>query len=135
MAELKTKPSTQRVSDFLDTVDPLRRKDCKTIATMMKRATASQPRMWGPSIVGFGDYHYKYASGREADWFVAGFSPRKQDLTLHISSGFDHHADLMKRLGKFKTGKSCLYIKQLTDVAVLEQLIQRSVARTGARQS
>jgi hypothetical protein len=137
MAELKTKPTGKRVADFLKGVDEARRKDCNKIVAMMKRATKSQPRMWGPSIVGFGDYHYKYASGREADWFLTGFSPRKQDLTLYISSGFDRHAELTQRLGKFKTGKSCLYIKRLADVDldVLEQLIQRSVARTEGRQS
>ena len=96
---------------------------------MMKKATKAQPKMWGPSIVGFGDYRYKYESGREGDWFRAGFSPRKNALTLYVMSGFPKHAELMSKLGKHKTGKGCLYIKQLADVdmRVLEQLIERSV--------
>ena len=87
--------------------------------------------MWGPAIIGFGDYHYRYASGREGDWFLAGFSPRKGDLTLYITSGFDGHDDLMRKLGRHKTGRSCLYIKQLDDVdrKVLMALIERSVSR------
>ena len=87
MVELKTRPTSRSVADFLNGLDEQRRKDCRTIAALMKRVTKAQPRMWGPSIVGFGSYHYKYESGREADWFVAGFSPRKQDLTLYINSG------------------------------------------------
>ena len=95
----------------------------------MKRAVGAEPKMWGPSIVGFGHYHYKYASGRENDWFLAGFSPRKQDLTLYIMAGFDRYDALMTKLGKHKTGKSCLYLKRLADVdvAVLEELISASV--------
>ncbi len=96
----------------------------------MREITGDEPAMWGPSMVGFGRYHYKYASGREGDWFVAGFSPRKQNLTLYIMSGFSGYDELMARLGKHTTGKSCLYIKRLEDVdlAVLEELIRRSVA-------
>lgn len=130
MAELKTKPTNASVTRFLASVpDASMRKDCKTLVQLMKKATKSAPKMWGPSIVGFGDYHYKYETGREADWFRAGFSPRKGALTLYIMSGFPRHADLMTKLGKFKTSKSCLYIKQLSDVdtKVLEQLIERSV--------
>ena len=130
MAELKTKPTKVSVGKFLESVpDASRRQDCKALIQLMKKATKSQPKMWGPSIVGFGDYHYKYETGREADWFRAGFSPRKNALTLYIMSGFPKHADLMSKLGKHKTGKGCLYIKQLSDVdtKVLEQLIERAV--------
>jgi hypothetical protein len=96
---------------------------------IMKRATKAEPRMWGAAIVGFGDYRYKYASGREGDWFLAGFSPRKRDLTLYIVAGFDRYASLMARLGKHSTGKSCLYVKRLADIdtVVLEELVTESV--------
>ncbi len=130
MAELKTKKTSASVSAFLDSVaDESVRKDCRTLVQMMKTATKAQPKMWGPSIVGFGDYRYKYESGREGDWFRAGFSPRKNALTLYVMSGFPKHAELMSKLGKHKTGKGCLYITQLADVdlRVLEQLIERSV--------
>jgi hypothetical protein len=95
----------------------------------MKQAVKAEPRMWGPSIVGFGSYHYKYDGGREADWFLAGFAPRKQDLTLYIMAGFDCFPAILARLGKYKTGKSCLYIRQLADVevTVLEELVSASV--------
>ena len=130
MAELKTKKTSASVSAFLDSVaDESVRKDCRSLVRMMKKATKAQPKMWGPSIVGFGDYRYKYETGREGDWFRAGFSPRKNALTVYVMSGFPKHADLMAKLGKHKTGKGCLYIKQLADVdvRVLEQLIERSV--------
>ncbi len=129
--ELKTKKTAASVSAFLDAVeDDERRKDCKKLVQMMKRVTKAQPKMWGPSIVGFGDYHYVYESGREGDWFLAGFSPRKRDLTLYVMSGFDGHEALMNELGKYKTGKACLYVKRLADVDldVLEQLVAKSVA-------
>jgi hypothetical protein len=130
MAELKTKRTNARVTAFLDQVsDESRRKDCQTLVRMMKKATKAEPKMWGPSIVGFGDYRYKYASGRENDWFLVGFSPRKQDLTLYIMAGFDKYDALMSKLGKYKTGKSCLYIKRLDDIdpAVLQHLISTSI--------
>ena len=130
MSELKTKPTQESVTAFLAKIeDDKRRQDCKAIASMMKRATGAKATMWGSSIVGFGRYHYKYASGREGDWPIVGFSPRKADLTLYIMPGFDRFGPLMKRLGKYKTGKSCLYIKRLSDVdtAVLEDLIDESV--------
>jgi len=131
MAELKTKQTDQSVEKFLNSIaDKSAREDCFTIAQMMKQATKAEPKMWGASIVGFGTYHYKYASGREGDWPVTGFSPRKQNLTLYIMPGFIRHAELMQKLGKCKTGKSCLYIKKLADVdmAVLRQLVKESVA-------
>jgi hypothetical protein len=130
MAEMKTKPTKASVTKFLAAVpDAAMRKDCRTLVRMMKKATKSPPKMWGPAIVGFGDVHYKYESGREGDWFRAGFSPRRNALTLYIMSGFPKHADLMSKLGKHKTGKSCLYIRQLGDVdlKVLEKLVERSV--------
>ena len=130
MAKIKTQRTNASVSAFLKGIaDDVRRKDCQTLARIMKRAVGTAPKMWGPRIVGFGHYHYKYASGRENDWFLAGFSPRKQDLTLYLMSGLDRHDALVARLGKYKTGKSCLYIKRLADVdiAVLEELIVESV--------
>ena len=130
MAKLKTQKTNASVTAFLKSVaDDERRKDCQTLVRIMKRAVGAEPKMWGSSIVGFGHYHYKYASGRENDWFLAGFSPRKQDLTLYIMAGFDRYDALMAKLGKHKTGKSCLYLKRLADVdvAVLEELISASV--------
>jgi len=130
MAELKTKRTHSSVTAFLDQVsDESRRKDSQTLVRMMKKATKAEPKMWGTSIVGFGDYRYKYASGRENDWFLVGFSPRKQDLTLYIMAGFDKHDALLSKLGKYKTGKSCLYIKRLSDVdtSVLQDLIATSI--------
>lgn len=132
MSELKTKATSASVSAFIDRIDdPSRRRDCKTLLKMMKKATKAQPKMWGSSIIGFGDHHYKYDSGREGDWFRAGFSPRKDALTLYLISGlgWPDQRDLMSKLGKHKTGKGCLYIKQLSDVdvKVLERLIERSL--------
>jgi hypothetical protein len=130
MAELKTKRTGESVDAFLDAIDDeTRRKDCRTVLKIMKKATKAKPKMWGPSIVGFGNYHYKYESGREGDWFLAGFSPRKRDLTLYIVAGFDRYEALMARLGKHSTGKSCLYIKRLSDIdtTVLEELVTASV--------
>jgi Domain of unknown function (DU1801) len=130
MAKLKTHPTRASVSAFLKAVaDESRRKDCQTLVRIMKHAVGAEPRMWGPRIVGFGHYHYKYASGRENDWFLVGFSPRKQDLTVYIMTGFDRHDAILSRLGKYKTSKSCLYIKRLADVdvAVLQELITASV--------
>lgn len=130
MAELKTKVNDQSVTAFLEAnADEKRRKDCFTVLEMMKRATGAEPKMWGDSIVGFGSYHYKYASGQEGDWLLTGFSPRKQALTLYLMSGFTDFEDLLSRLGKYKTGKGCLYIKKLADVdlTVLQELIDQSV--------
>jgi hypothetical protein len=130
MAELKTKETGASVDDFLNRIaDETRRKDCFTVLQIMKAATRAEPRMWGASIVGFGTYHYKYASGREGDWPIIGFSPRKQDLTLYIGSGFSRYAELVAKLGKCKTAKSCLYIKRLADVDqnVLSELVTASV--------
>ena len=130
MAELKTKPTKASVAAFLRGIeDAEKRKDCQTIARMMKQATGAAPKMWGPSIVGYGNYHYRSTSGREGDWFQVGFSPRATALTLYLMGGLERHAGLLKRLGKHKTGKGCLYIKRLSevDVAVLEELIGECV--------
>ena len=130
MAELKTKPNPASAKAFLQAVpEERKRADSFAILDLMKKVTGEAPVMWGDSIVGFGSYHYKYASGREADWMLTGFSPRKQRLTLYIMSGFDAYDGLLEKLGKYKTGKSCLYIKKLEDVDmnVLEELIRQSV--------
>jgi hypothetical protein len=133
MAELKTKPTGESVKAFIDAIpDETRRRDCRALVQIMKTATGAAPRLWGPSIVGFGDYHYKYASGREGDWFMVGFSPRKQDLTLYLAIGFDRQQSVLKRLGRYRTGKSCLYIKRLSDIDldVLRELVENSVRKT-----
>lgn len=130
MAELKTKKTKASVTSFLDKItDEQRRKDCQTVLNLMKQATGEEPRMWGSSIVGFGTYHYRYASGREGDWPIIAFSPRKTDLTLYIMPGFEKFESLITKLGKYKTGKCCLYIKRLDDVEipVLKKLIATSV--------
>jgi len=130
MAEIKTKRNDASVRAFLKLVqNEKRREDAEKILRIMEKLTDSKPEMWGPSIIGFGSYHYQYASGREGDWFLVGFSPRKQNLVLYIMSGYDKHHDIMKRLGKYKTGKSCLYINKLEDVNlhVLEELITASI--------
>ena len=130
MAENKTKPSKASVTAFMNSIeDKQKRLDAKKVAGMMREATGSRARMWGANIVGFGEYHYKYDSGREGDFMITGFSPRKQALTLYVIPGFKHFEPLMDKLGKYKTGKSCLYIKRLADVdeKVLRQLIEGSV--------
>jgi hypothetical protein len=130
MAELKTKATTASVSDFLAAIeDDDRREDCLAVVKIMKKATGAEPKMWGPSIVGFGDHRYKYESGRELDWFLTGFSPRKRELTLYIMPGFDRYDDLLASLGKYRTGKSCLYLKRLADIDrnVLQTLVESSV--------
>lgn len=126
----KTRKTDASVQAFLESVeDPRKREDCFALVALMAEVTGHEARMWGDAIVGFGDYHYKYASGREGDWFLAGFAPRRQDLTVYITAGFDAYGPLLDRLGKHKTGKSCLYLKRLADVdlAVLRELVQRSV--------
>ena len=130
MAELKTKKNEASVEKFLDGVkDAKKREDSYIILKIMKQITKADPKMWGTSMIGFGSYHYKYSSGREGDWFVTGFSPRKQSLTLYIMSGISKYPDLLKKLGKFKTGKGCLYINKIEDVdiKILKELIKQSV--------
>jgi len=130
VTELKTRPSGASVEAFLQGVgDEGRREDCLALLALMRRVTGAEAEMWGSSIVGFGSYHYRYASGREGDWFLTGFSPRKRDLTLYIMAGFSGYDDLLARLGPHKTGKSCLYVKRLADLdlEVLEELVAASV--------
>jgi Domain of unknown function (DU1801) len=130
MAENKTKANDQNVQAFLEKVeDEKKREDCFTLLRLMEEVTGKQAKMWGDTIVGFDQYHYQYASGREGDSFLAGFSPRKQNLTLYIMAGFDEYEPLLSKLGKHSTGKSCLYLKSLKDVdmAILREMVQRSV--------
>lgn len=130
MAENKTKPTKLSITAFMNGIeDPAMRRDARKVSAMMRKATGSRARMWGSNIVGFGEYHYKYDSGREGDSMIVGFSPRKQALALYVIPGFKPFAPLMKKLGKYKTGKSCLYIKRLSDVDedVLAKLIGESV--------
>jgi len=127
MAEQKTRESDANVVEFLNGVTPdRRREDGLVLLDIMRRITGHEPKMWGPSIIGFGRYHYRYDSGHEGDSFLTGFSPRKQALTIYIMPGFSAYADLMDRLGKYKTGRSCLYVTKLdnVDIAVLELLIE-----------
>jgi len=138
MAELKTKPTAQSVERFLNGIsDAGRREDCFTVAQIMQEITGCEPKMWGTSIVGFGSRHYKYDSGREGDWMLTGFSPRKQNLTLYITGGVEKYDDLMEKLGKHTVGGSCLYIKRLADVDLptLKKLIRNSVKDIKKRES
>ncbi len=130
MAELKTKPSDDDVEAFIDSIEPERQDDCRAIMKIMADATGAPATMWGASMVGFDRYHYKYASGREGEWFITGFSPRKRDLTLYIMAGFTRYDALLEKLGPHKTGKSCLYVKRLDDLHLptLKQLVKQSVA-------
>ena len=130
MSENKTRPTDVKVEDFLNAVEhPTRKQDGFELLKIMKKITKEKPVMWGPSIVGFGSYHYKYATGREGDMPRTGFSPRKGNLTIYIMPGFEEYGDLLEKLGKHKLGKSCLYINKLADVDidVLKQIIERSL--------
>ena len=135
MAELKTKMTGASVDEFLGGIPSQQtREDCFKIVDIMKLVTNEEPKMWGTSIVGFGLIHPKYASGRELDWMIVGFSPRKQNLTIYLTGNFKQDTDLLEKLGKFKTGGGCLYIKKLQDVdiKILQDLIERSVKLTKA---
>lgn len=130
MAEIKTQKTKASVKDFLDSIeDETKRRDAKAVDKLMREVTGEKPQMWGPTIVGYGQYHYVYASGREGDWMQVGFSPRKAALTLYIMPGFERYDGLMQKLGKYTTGKSCLYLKKLADVdmEVLRELVAASV--------
>jgi len=130
MTEPKTKPTNQSVDEFLKKVEnPSKREDSYQILELMKEVTQEEPRMWGESIVGFGSYHYKYESGREGNSMLTGFSPRKQRFSIYIMSGFEKYGKLLNKLGKFKTGKSCLYVNKLRDIdkKVLKELVSESV--------
>jgi uncharacterized protein DUF1801 len=130
MAELKTKQNNASVDDFLNSImDEQIRQDCWTIADIMQKATRAKPKMWGASIVGFGSFHYKYASGREGDWMLTAFSPRKKNITIYVWPGFEGYHELMAGLGKHSCGKACIYIKRLSDVDLptLKKIIAGSV--------
>jgi len=130
MSDIKTKPNDQSVDEFLKKVEkPKKRDDSYEILKLMRDITQEEPVMWGNSIIGFGSYHYKYESGREGDIFLTGFSPRKQALSIYIMSGFEKYEALLTRLGKYRTGKSCLYINKLADVdkSILKELITESI--------
>lgn len=133
MAEIKTKKNEASVEAFLQTIqEEEKKRDCEALLKMMKQVTRQEPKMWGTSIVGFGSYHYKSErSKQEGDWFITGFSPRKQNLTIYIMPGIDYYKDLVKQLGKCKTSVSCLYINKLADVdiAVLKNLITTAYKR------
>lgn len=136
MAELKTKETTASVSAFINKIaDKDRRQDCVALIDIMREITREAPKMWGSSIVGFGRYQYKYESGREGEFMITGFSPRKDALTLYIMGGLDNFSDLLKSLGKYKNRKSCLYIKKLDDVdlSVLRKLVKKSVNLMAAK--
>jgi hypothetical protein len=129
-AQLKTTSNDRSVAVFLKRVpDAHQRQDAMALATLMREVTGAEPKMWGTSLVGYGTYHYKYESGREGDWFLTGFSPRKQSLTVYIMPGLDKYGPLLRRLGKHTTGRSCIYIKRLADVDLdtLKELVQESV--------
>lgn len=136
MAELKTKVNDASVDRFLDAIaDAQVRQDCRTIAEIMQAATKAKPKMWGAAIVGFGECRYVYASGREGDWMLIGFSPRKQNITLYLMDGFDKYGELLAGLGKHSHAKSCLYIKRLSDIHLptLKKLIRASVQQISER--
>ena len=131
MAEPKTRPTSADVNKFLDGIaDERRREDARTVCRMMQKITRREPVLWGTSIIGFGTYSYRYASGQTGDWPLTGVSPRKQALTLYVMSGFDEHDALLEALGPHKTGRSCLYIRNLAkvDQKILARLIRKSVA-------
>jgi hypothetical protein len=130
MAELKTKQTELSVDAYVDAIaDDVRRQDCRALIDLMRKATGAEPKMWGAGMVGFGSYHYKYATGHEGDAMLTGFASRKSDLTLYIMSGFDRYEELLARVGKHKAGKSCLYVKRLADIdlTVLAELVTLSV--------
>ncbi|NJD89507.1 MAG: DUF1801 domain-containing protein [Betaproteobacteria bacterium] len=131
MAEAKTRPTKASVAAFLAAVpDEQRRKDGQAVAKLLREVTGEKPVLWGSNIVGFGTYVYRYADGREGEWPIVGFSPRKSELVVYVMPGFERCADLLARLGKHRTGKSCLYLKKLADadLAVLKEIVSRSVA-------
>src|SRR5690606_1766154 len=133
MAELKTKKNNKSPLDFIHTVKhQKRREDALILLDLMSEITGEEPKIWGTSIIGYGNYHYTYESGREGDWFYCGFSPRVQSLSLYLTCNFDTTQDLLQKLGKYKTGKACLYINKLEDIDidVLKELIKISIENT-----
>lgn len=134
MAENKTVPTDVTVQSFLEAVEhPKRREDALVLDALFRRITGFEPKMWGPSIVGYGGYHYKYESGREGDFLATGFSPRKANLSIYIMPGYQDYSSILARLGKHKLGKSCLYVNKLEDIdlAVLEELILTGLSDLG----
>ncbi len=130
MAELKTKQTEANVDEFLSAIaDEKKRADCQKISALMQKATNAEPKIWGDAIVGFGEIHLKYASGRDVDWMQVGFSPRKANITLYLNQDQGWDEDLLSKLGKHKAGMGCLYIKRLSDVneEILEKLVEKSV--------
>jgi hypothetical protein len=130
MAELKTQENDASVDDYLNSVEDDKKREASfKVKELMEDVTGEEARMWGESIVGFGHYKYKYASGREGEWMITGFAPRKRNLTLYIMSGFEEYDDLLDKLGEHSTGKSCLYINKLEDINmdVLRELVNKSV--------
>jgi len=129
MAELKTKATDVDVSAFVKRVnDATKRADSEALIALLRKVTKEEPRLWGPTILGFGSYHYKYESGHEGDMCLLGFSPRKDAISIYFTTGFDLHADLLPRLGKHKLGKACLYVKRLADIdlEILTEMLQRT---------
>lgn len=136
MAELKTKQTEASVEAYLDRIeDPRRRADCAAISALMQKVMQCEPKMWGPSIVGFGSYHYRYATGHEGDACLAGFAFRKPEIVVYIAEDFASREQLLQKLGKHRTGKVCVYIKRLSDIdaGVLEKLVRASVAEMRKR--
>ena len=130
MTANKTTQNEDSVKEFLKKIeDPEKQKTSWQILEIIKEISGKDPKMWGDSIIGFGKYHYKYATGREGDWMRIAFSPRKQNFSIYIMDGFDNHSELMEKLGKYKTGKSCLYIKKLQDIdiKILKELMKKSL--------
>ena len=130
MSDLKTRPTRKSVKRFIESIEhPVRRADAAELLLLFTEATGFQPVMWGDNIVGFGQYHYKYNSGREGDWPITGFSPRKQNLSIYIMPGFSRYQTLLAKLGKHKHSVSCLYVNKLSDIdtATLKALVARSV--------
>ncbi|MEM6829238.1 MAG: DUF1801 domain-containing protein [Bacteroidota bacterium] len=138
MSGLKTKPTEQNVEAYINQIEPdWKRDDCRTLLSLLKRITGENPVMWGDSVVGFGSYHYKYKTGTEGDWYLTGFSPRKQNMTVYILAGFDGCEDLLNKIGKHKKSTGCLYFKRLSDINIdiLEDLVIRSVDTLKTRYS
>lgn len=132
MSDLKTKVTEASVKDYIDALkDEQQKKDCKELLKMMKSITKAKPKLWSHGAIGFGTYTYKGASGRTGEWYTTGFSPRKQNISIMLVSGFGHNKDLLEKLGKHKTGGGCLYVKKLEDIdkKVLEQLIRRNIKK------
>ena len=137
MAENKTKPTWLSVPEFIESIDdPVKQRDCKTLVQLMSELTGAPPVMWGDAIVGFGNYRYKYASGREGDWFQVGFSPRKLSLSIYVVGYLEQYPEMLKDLGKHKHGKGCLYVNKLEDIdmGVLRTLIETSIRRLKVNQ-